>query len=129
MVIHQIEKKLFTLRLALELQENNGKSNAKNNEKPETDAVVPPLGRESKAITLKTTAWETTLHHDDAPATSVWRSLISKQTLRILQEERDKEELFKRARYVGTILQFCNRRHPANYKSRAEHLFKILDFY
>lgn len=67
MVIHQIEKNLFTLRLALELQENNGKPNAKNNEKPETDGVVPPLGRGSNAITLKTTAWETTLHHDDAP--------------------------------------------------------------
>ena len=39
----------------------------KNIEKPETDGVVPPLGRESKEITLKTTAWETTLHHDDAP--------------------------------------------------------------
>ena len=63
MVIHQIEKNLFTLRLALELQENNGKLNAKNIEKPETDGVIPPLGRESNA----TTAWETTLHHHDAP--------------------------------------------------------------
>ena len=44
MVIHQIAKILFTLRLALELQENKGKPNAKNLEKPETDGVVPPLG-------------------------------------------------------------------------------------
>lgn len=62
MVIHQIEKILFNLRLALELQENNGKSNAKNNEKSETDGVIPPLGRGSNAIILNTT-----LHHDDAP--------------------------------------------------------------
>ena len=53
MVIHQIEKILFTLRLALELQENKGKPNAKNNEKPETDGVVPPLGRGSKSNYLE----------------------------------------------------------------------------
>ena len=48
MAIHQIANILFTLRLAIELQENEGKPNAKNNEKPET-------------------AWETTLQHDDVP--------------------------------------------------------------
>lgn len=50
MPIHQIAKILFPLRLALELQETKGKPNAKNIEKPETDGVVPPLGRGSNAI-------------------------------------------------------------------------------
>lgn len=53
MVIHQIEKILFTLRLALELQENNGKSNAKKNEKPETDGVYTPLGEGVKCNYLE----------------------------------------------------------------------------
>ena len=104
MVIHQIEKNLFTLRLALELQENNGKSNAKNNEKPETDGVVPPLGRESKAITLKTTAWETTLHHDDAPRLRFGDHLYQSKLLEYCRKREIRKSFSKEQ---DSLEQFC----------------------